>query len=96
VETTDTGTYLAFRAIGPIRIIRTPFAEKIRQAEEAGATKEQLEELHGVGRGRLGIFEGNGEEGLFEAGQSSGLIKEIKTAGEVVQDFVRGYWENKK
>jgi enoyl-[acyl-carrier protein] reductase II len=93
VSADDTGTYLAFRAIGPIRMIRTPFTERIREMEEGGASKEKLQEIHGSGRGRRGIFEGDGAEGMFEAGQSSGLIKSIKSAEEVVRDFVVGYWK---
>ncbi len=91
----DTGTYLAFRTIGPIRIVRTPFAERVREAEVRGASKENLSELHGTGRGRLGIFLGDGGEGLFEAGQSSGLVREIKSAGEVVREFVKGWYEGR-
>jgi len=94
VAADDTGTYLAFQPLGPIRMIRTPFAEKVRQAEWEGISREKLEELHSKGRGRKGIFLGDGEEGMFEAGQSSGLVKEIKTAGEVVRDFVEGYWKS--
>jgi enoyl-[acyl-carrier protein] reductase II len=93
ISANDTGTYLAFQSIGPLRMIKTPFAEKIRQLEEKGTSKEQLEEIHGVGRGRKGIFEGDGEEGMFEAGQSSGLVKRIESAGEVVRDLVQGYWK---
>lgn len=95
VEAGDTGTYLAFQSIGPIRIIRTPFAERVREAELRGIDREKLEQLHGSGRGRRGIFLGDGEEGLFEAGQSAGLVKGIKTAGEVVADFVRGWYQSR-
>jgi len=88
----DTGTYLAFQSIGPVRMIRTPFAEKVRIAEWTGISKEELEKLHGTGRGRLGIFLGDGDEGMFEAGQSSGLVKDIKSAGDVIREIVEGYW----
>ncbi|NQS98463.1 MAG: nitronate monooxygenase [candidate division Zixibacteria bacterium] len=94
VDSNDTGTYLAFRTIGPIRIVRTAFAQRIQRAEYQGASAEELHQLHGKGRGRLGIFMGNGDEGLFEAGQSAGMVSEIISAGEVVRDLVRGYWEH--
>ena len=94
IQAKDNDTYLAFRTIGPIRIIRTEFAERVRKIEDEGASPQELHELHGKGRGKLGIFEGNGDEGLFEAGQSSGLIKEIKSAKEVIEDFVQGYWKS--
>lgn len=93
VEADDTGTYLAYQSTGPIRMIRTPYAERVREAEWKGASKEILDTLHGTGRGRKGIFLGDGDEGMFEAGQSSGLVKKIKPAGEVVRDFVEGWWK---
>jgi enoyl-[acyl-carrier protein] reductase II len=93
VNAKDNGTYLAFQSWGPIRMIRTPFAEKVRISEWSGASPEALKQLHSHGRAKKGIFEGDGDEGMFEAGQSSGLVKEIKSAGEVVYDLVRGYWQ---
>ena len=92
IEAGDTGTYLAFQSTGPVRMIRTPYAERVREAEWGGISKEKLDELHGEGRGRKGIFLGDGDEGMFEAGQSSGLVKEMQTAGDVVRDFVEGWW----
>ena len=95
IEAGDTGTYLAFQSTGPIRMIRTPFAERVREAEARGASPEELSALHGEGRGRKGIFLGDGEEGMFEAGMSAGLVKGMQTAGEVVRDFVEGYGRGK-
>ena len=95
VNSNDTGTYLGFSAIGPIRMVRTGFAERLREAELQGISPEELHQLHGSGRGRKGIFEGDGEEGMFEAGQSSGLVNEVKTVKEVMEEFVRGYFKNR-
>jgi len=92
----DTGTYLGFAAIGPVRMVRTGFAERLREAELRGITQEELHKLHSSGRGRKGIFEGDGEEGMFEAGQSAGLVKEIKTVKEVMEEFVRGYFQRNR
>jgi len=88
----DTGTYLAFQSTGPIRMIRTSFAEKVRSEELKGISIERLNELHGTGRGRRGIFLGDGEEGMFEAGQCSGLVDEIKSVREVMDEFIGGWY----
>ena len=88
----DTGTYLAFQSTGPIRMIRTSFAERVRAEELKGVSIEQLNELHGSGRGRRGIFLGDGDEGMFEAGQSSGLVHEVKSVREVMDDFIKGWY----
>lgn len=91
VEAGDTGAYLGFKAIGPVNMIRTVYAERVREAEWSGMPRKELEELRGEGRGRKGIFLGDGDEGMFEAGQSSGLVHEIITVEEVMKDFIKGY-----
>jgi enoyl-[acyl-carrier protein] reductase II len=87
----DGGTVFTLKKLTPVRMIRTPFALKVLQAERDGATREELESLLGRRREMMGIFEGNLEEGEFEAGQSSGLVKEILPAGEVVRRMMEEY-----
>lgn len=90
----DTDTYLGFTSIGPIRMIKTSFAVKLWEMESSGASKEQLHEFHGTGRGRKGIFLGDGDEGMFEAGQSSGQVKKILGAKQVIEELVSGWWKS--
>ncbi len=85
VEAKDDSTLLTMRKLMPVRMIKNPFAERAKEAEARGASKEELMELLGSKREMLGIFEGNWEEGEFEAGQSAGLVHEILPAGEVVR-----------
>ena len=85
VEAKDNGTLLTLKRISPVRMAKTPFALKAQNQEVSGSSKEELDQLLGRGRERMGIFEGNWEEGEFEMGQSSGLIKEILPAAEVVR-----------
>ncbi len=96
VEAEDTDVYLGFKSVGPVSMVKTAYAEKVKQSEWGGAGIEQLKELYGSGRGRLGIFLGDGEEGMFEAGQSAGLVKNIESAQDIVKDFVQGYWKKIK
>lgn len=91
VEATDGATVLTMKKVAPLRMLKTPFALRIVQEEAAGRSKEELRELNGKGRERMGIFEGNWEEGEFEMGQSSGLVKQILPAADVVANFVRQY-----
>jgi enoyl-[acyl-carrier protein] reductase II len=91
VDAADGATVLTFKKVSPIRMLKTPFALRMVQEEAAGKSKEELRELNGKGRERLGIFEGNWEEGEFEMGQSSGLVKTILPAADVVAKFVSGY-----
>lgn len=89
VEAQDNSTLLTLRKVTPVRMIKSPFAQKAQEAESTGATKEELIALLGTKREMLGIFEGNWEEGEFEAGQSSGLVHDILPAAEVVKSIVR-------
>lgn len=94
VDAQDSSTLLTLRKVTPVRMIKTPFALKAQEAEAKGASKDELVELLGSKRERLGIFEGNWEEGEFEAGQSSGLVHNILPAGEIVRSIVREFEES--
>lgn len=92
VEATDGGTVLTYRTIAPLRAMKNPFMTHVQKEEvEKGMTRERMMELHGKGRERKGIFEGNWDDGELEMGQSSGLIREILSAREVVEKFIREY-----
>lgn len=96
IEATDSGTVLTLKKVAPVRLVKTPFALKVLEAERHGATKEELEQLLGRKREMTGIFEGNLDDGEIEAGQSSGLVKEILPAGEVVRRTMEGYYAVKR
>jgi enoyl-[acyl-carrier protein] reductase II len=82
-EAKDNDTVLVLKKIGMARTIKNEISSKIIEAELRGAGTEELKNLLGSKRERLGIFEGNTEEGLLEAGQSSGLIKDILHVDEL-------------
>jgi enoyl-[acyl-carrier protein] reductase II len=77
IEAGDRDTLLVYKKIGLVRMLSNDFALRSLKAEEEGWSEEQLKELLGKKRERLGISEGDETEGVMEAGQGSGLIKEI-------------------
>jgi enoyl-[acyl-carrier protein] reductase II len=87
----DAATVLFAKRIAPVRAIKNPWVERVRKAEAAGASREELEKVYGSSHSRRGILEGDLEEGELEAGQSSGLIRDIIPAAEVVRRFVEEY-----
>ena len=91
VGATDRDTVLTMRGLMPVRMLRTPFAERAVEAERRGAARDELEALLGRKRERMGIGEGNIEEGMFEAGQSAGLVHEILPAAVVVRTMMLEY-----
>ena len=91
VEAKDGDTILAMKSLTPVRLIRNPFYEKVREAEDRAATIEELKEILGRARAKKGMFEGDMEEGELEIGQISGYINEIKPAAEIVKEIVEEF-----
>ncbi|MBZ0264785.1 nitronate monooxygenase [bacterium] len=91
LESNDTSTILGLLKIGPARMIKNHFTEAVAKAESMGAAAEELRELLGSKRERLGIFEGDIVEGQVEAGQIAGLIKDIPSASDIVESMVQEY-----
>ncbi len=91
VETTDNSTVLILKKVTPVRLIKNKFSQQIIDAENRGATTEELANLLGKNRERMAILEGNLDEGEIEAGQCAGMIKEIFPAGEIVRKIVEEY-----
>ncbi|MDR1762784.1 MAG: nitronate monooxygenase [Dysgonamonadaceae bacterium] len=84
-------TLLALKKLSPTRLIKNAFFEKVKEAEDRGATAEELTELLGVGRARIGISEGDLENGELEIGQIASLIREIEPVGKIMQNIVSEY-----
>ena len=84
IQAGEGDTVLTLKQLTPVRFIKNAFYEKIKAAEAACATKEELASLLGKGRAKKGIFEGNLEEGEIEVGQVSARLTEVLPAGEIV------------
>jgi enoyl-[acyl-carrier protein] reductase II len=88
VDANDAATVLFAKRIAPVRAIKNPWVERVRQAETTGASREELEEIYGRSHSRKGILDGDVQEGELEAGQSSGLIRDVIPAVDVVRRFI--------
>jgi enoyl-[acyl-carrier protein] reductase II len=95
VEATDGATKLSLKSVVPVRLIRNKFQQQTEEFERRGASPEELRELLGRGRARLGMFEGDADEGELEIGQVSALIDEIKPAAEILQEMIEEYEQTK-
>lgn len=84
-------TMLALKKIGATRLIRNEFYDKVKAAEDSGASAEQMKELLGKGRAKRGIFEGDLVEGELEIGQIASLLKDLPPAKEVLGQIVEEY-----
>lgn len=89
-------TMLTLKKIGATRLIKNEFYDKVKAAEDSGASAEQLKELLGKGRAKRGIFEGDLVEGELEIGQIASLLKDLPPAKEVLRHIVEEYNEKVK
>ena len=90
-ELKEGDTMLALKKVGATRLIKNPFYDRVKEAEDRGASKEELRELLGRGRAKKGIFEGDLTEGELEIGQIASLITDIPSAEEALNKIVREY-----
>ena len=94
IDSQEGETILTMKQLTPVRLIRNNFYKQVREAEEKGATVEELKTLLGRGRAKRGMFEGNLDEGELEIGQVSSLLNRILPAGDIVkkvwQEFMDG------
>lgn len=67
------------------------FFREVEEAENRGATAEELKTLLGKGRAKKGMFEGDLDNGELEIGQVASLFREQQTAAEIVHDIVTEY-----
>lgn len=81
-------THLSLKALTPVRLLHNDFAARVQQAEERGASREELTEMLGRGRAKKGMFEGDLSEGELEVGQVSSMIRVLKPAADVVHELM--------
>ena len=88
-------TRLLLKKLSPTRLVKGKFLDEVSQAEDAGASVDELRTLLGKGRAKRGIFEGDLEEGELESGQVASLLKGkgIQTVAEVMKELTGEYEE---
>ena len=91
VKVQEGGTDLMLKKLIPVRLIKNEFQQRVKEAESKGATKDELAEMLGKARAKLGMFEGDTVEGELEIGQVSSIINNIQTAGNIVNDIILEY-----
>lgn len=89
-------TMLCLKKISPTRLIKNELYNKIAEAENAGASADELRKISGTAAAKRGIFEGDVEGGYLEIGQIASAIKEIKPVSAIMETLVKEYLEAKK
>lgn len=96
VSLNEGDTMLSLKKVVPTRLIKNDFFRQIEEAENRGATSDELKEILGFGRAKKGIFEGNLQEGELEIGQISSVLDNIPSVQEVFNDLINEYNEKLK
>ncbi len=89
-------TKLVLKQLAPVRLIKNAFFEQVEEAENTGATTEDLIKILGRGKAKTGMFEGDTDEGELEIGQVSAQIHEILPVSEIMEQLISGYRKAKQ
>ncbi|MDR1562896.1 MAG: nitronate monooxygenase [Dysgonamonadaceae bacterium] len=90
-ELKEGDTQLVLKNLSPTRLIKNAYYEKIKAAEDRGANTEELLEIIGKGRTKLGIFEGNLIDGELEIGQVASLIRKVESVEAIIHCLIDDY-----
>lgn len=84
-------TKLSMKKVIPVRLLKNEFYKKVEEAENGGASAEELQALMGKGRAKKGMFEGDLEHGELEIGQVSSQIDRILPVQEIISEMVKDF-----
>lgn len=88
-------TKLSLKKLAPVRLLRNNFAEQVEKADLNGAAKEELLNLLGKGRAKVGMFEGDLQNGELEIGQVAANFDKILPASEILTQIWKEFLEEK-
>lgn len=88
INSAEGDTMLSLKKLAPVRLLRNPFFEKVKEAESRGAGEEELKTLLGKGRAKKGIFEGDLTEGELEIGQVAAMIRKIEPVKTIFEQLI--------
>jgi len=89
-------TQLTLKELTPVRLIKNEFYQKIDNAYKNKASQEELKQLLGRGRAKLGMFQGDLIEGELEVGQIAATINKIVPAKEIIDEIITEFKEIKQ
>ena len=84
-------TKLLLKKLAPTRLVKGAFRQAVEEAENRGASIEELRELLGRGRAKQGMFEGDLVNGELELGQVASMFREVQTVADVMTEITEEY-----
>lgn len=89
-------TVLTLKKLVPVRVLKNEFYKKVQDAEDRGASLEELQNILGRARAKKGMFEGDMDEGELEIGQIAAAVREIKPVKDIVNEIIAEFHAAKK
>jgi enoyl-[acyl-carrier protein] reductase II len=93
INSSEGDTILTLKQLAPVRMIKNDFYKQVQEAEQKGASADELKQLLGRARAKKGMFEGNLAEGELEIGQVSALLDDILPAATITQNLWNEFQE---
>jgi enoyl-[acyl-carrier protein] reductase II len=93
INSNEGDTILTLKRLTPVRLIKNNFYKQVEEAENKGASVEELKGILGRARAKKGMFEGQIEEGELEIGQVGANVRDILPAAKIVDEVWRGFKE---
>ena len=91
IQSEEGETHLVLKKLTPVRLLKNDFYNLVAEAENRGASPDELTTILGRARAKKGMFEGDLIEGELEIGQVASLIDTIKPAAEIVREVYNEY-----
>ncbi len=93
INSNEGDTILTLKQLTPVRLIKNNFYKRVQEAENKGASVEELKAILGRARAKKGMFEGQLEEGELEIGQVGANVRDILPAAKIVDEVWQGFKE---
>jgi enoyl-[acyl-carrier protein] reductase II len=87
INSNEGDTILTLKQLTPVRLIKNNFYKQVQEAENKGASVEELKAIKKV------MFEGQLEEGELEIGQVGANVRDILPAAKIVDEVWQGFKE---
>ena len=88
IHSAEGDTQLSLKQLTPVRLLKNEFYQQVQQLEDSGASAEQLKELLGKGRSRIGMFEGDLVNGELEIGQVAAQIDGLHPVAHIMERLI--------
>ena len=93
INSNEGDTILTLKQLTPVRLIKNNFYKQVQEAENKGASVEELKAILGRARAKKGMFEGQLEEGELEIGQVGANVRDILPAAKIVDEVWQDFKE---